>query len=126
MVDSGLGFRGGTSMCGQTKPSRVALWTRTCVWVHHHIAGVPAFAAGWGVPIHPNCFWKHGIFGRWKFICPCPLALIALRLHLRRGANKSAAGQPQVIVRAVTGGSQPVAPLTIIGTLARLVALIHS
>jgi hypothetical protein len=41
-----------------------------CVWVHHHVASVPAFATGWPAPIHPNCFWKHGILGRWKSICP--------------------------------------------------------
>jgi hypothetical protein len=29
-----------------------------CVWIHHHVVGVPEFAAGWAAPIHPNCFWK--------------------------------------------------------------------
>jgi len=30
----------------------------------------PAFAVTWAPPIHAGCFWKRGVFGRWKFICP--------------------------------------------------------
>jgi len=41
-----------------------------CVWVHHHVAVVPTFAATWGPPIRPNCFWRRGVFGRWRFVCP--------------------------------------------------------
>ena len=24
----------------------------------------------WGPPVRPNSYWKQGIFGRWKMICP--------------------------------------------------------
>jgi hypothetical protein len=42
-----------------------------CVWVHEHVTEVvPSFAITWAPPIRPNCYWKRGIFGRWKFICP--------------------------------------------------------
>jgi hypothetical protein len=42
-----------------------------CVWVHEHVTEVvPSFAFTWAPPIRPNCYWKRGIFGRWKFICP--------------------------------------------------------
>jgi hypothetical protein len=40
-----------------------------CVWVHHHVV-VPAFAATWAPPMAPSCFWRRGIFGRWRMICP--------------------------------------------------------
>ena len=43
--------------------------TDKCVWVHHHVAVVPAFAAAWPAPINPNCFWRRGVFGRWRFVC---------------------------------------------------------
>jgi hypothetical protein len=41
-----------------------------CVWVHHPVAAVPAFAATWGPPINARCFWRRGVFGRWRFVCP--------------------------------------------------------
>jgi len=30
----------------------------------------PAYAVAWGPPVRPSCYWKQGIFGRWKMICP--------------------------------------------------------
>jgi hypothetical protein len=24
----------------------------------------------WAPPTNPSCFWKQGMFGRWKYICP--------------------------------------------------------
>jgi hypothetical protein len=43
-----------------------------CVWDPTPDAGyvVPGYAAGWAAPVYPGCFWKRGIFGRWKMICP--------------------------------------------------------
>ena len=40
-----------------------------CVWVSWDV-DEPAFAEAWGPPIRPNCFWKQGVFGRWKMVCP--------------------------------------------------------
>ena len=40
-----------------------------CVWVNRDVVE-PDYAAAWAPPIQPNCFWKRGIFGRWKLICP--------------------------------------------------------
>jgi len=40
-----------------------------CVWVTYDV-DEPAFALAWGPPIYPTCYWKQGIFGRWKMICP--------------------------------------------------------
>lgn len=43
-----------------------------CVWDPTPDAGyvVPGYAAAWGAPVYPGCFWKRGFFGRWKMICP--------------------------------------------------------
>jgi hypothetical protein len=40
-----------------------------CVWVTYDV-DEPAYAVAWGPPVQPNCYWKQGIFGRWKMICP--------------------------------------------------------
>ena len=40
-----------------------------CVWVTYDV-DEPAFALAWGPPIYPTCYWKQGILGRWKMICP--------------------------------------------------------
>jgi hypothetical protein len=40
-----------------------------CVWVNWDV-DEPDFAEAWGPPVRPNCFWKQGIFGRWKMVCP--------------------------------------------------------
>jgi hypothetical protein len=40
-----------------------------CVWVTYDVVE-PAYAVAWGPPIRPSCYWKQGIFGRWKMICP--------------------------------------------------------
>ena len=40
-----------------------------CVWVTYDV-DEPAYALTWGPPVRPSCFWKQGIFGRWKMICP--------------------------------------------------------
>ena len=40
-----------------------------CVWVTYDV-DEPAYALAWGPPIMPSCYWKQGVFGRWKMICP--------------------------------------------------------
>ena len=40
-----------------------------CVWVTYDV-DEPPFALAWGPPIYPTCYWKQGILGRWKMICP--------------------------------------------------------
>lgn len=40
-----------------------------CVWVTYDV-DEPAFTLNWGPPTRPSCFWKRGIFGRWKYVCP--------------------------------------------------------
>jgi hypothetical protein len=40
-----------------------------CVWVSYDV-DEPAYACTWGPPVRPSCFWKQGILGRWKMICP--------------------------------------------------------
>jgi hypothetical protein len=41
-----------------------------CVWVTYNVVNVPAYAVTWAPPTNPNCFWKQGFWGRWKYICP--------------------------------------------------------
>lgn len=41
----------------------------TCTWVTYDVVE-PAYAAIWGPPVQPSCYWKQGVFGRWKLICP--------------------------------------------------------
>jgi hypothetical protein len=41
----------------------------TCVWVEYDVVE-PLYALSWAPPVRPSCFWKQGIFGRWKMICP--------------------------------------------------------
>jgi hypothetical protein len=41
-----------------------------CVWVTYNVVNVPAYAVTWAPPANPNCFWKQGFWGRWKYICP--------------------------------------------------------
>ena len=40
-----------------------------CVWVEYDVVE-PLYALTWAPPVRPSCFWKQGIFGRWKMICP--------------------------------------------------------
>jgi hypothetical protein len=40
-----------------------------CVWVSYDV-DEPAYALAWGPPVYPSCFWRRGVFGRWKMICP--------------------------------------------------------
>jgi len=41
-----------------------------CMWVPHVHVVVPSFAVTWAPPPRPSCFWRRGIFGRWRFVCP--------------------------------------------------------
>lgn len=49
-----------------------AAWScgpRRCTWVPGFTGPVPGYAAGWGAPAYPNCYWKRGILGNWKQKC---------------------------------------------------------
>lgn len=63
------------SSAAQTSPVQKVVWVcgpARCVWVQSPAAEVvvPDYAAAWGPPLYPSCFWKRGFFGRWKMICP--------------------------------------------------------
>ena len=40
-----------------------------CVWVEYDVVE-PLYAQTWAPPVRPSCFWKQGLLGRWKMICP--------------------------------------------------------
>jgi len=31
---------------------------------------VPGYATAWTAPVYPGCFWKRGLLGRWRMVCP--------------------------------------------------------
>ena len=31
---------------------------------------MPGYAAAWAAPVYPGCFWKRGLLGRWRMVCP--------------------------------------------------------
>lgn len=57
-------------LAGQPAKAAWLCGPELCTWVNHPVDAVPAFAAAWPAPIQPNCFWKRGFFGRWKYVCP--------------------------------------------------------
>lgn len=42
---------------------------RRCWWTPGYVGVVPGFALGWGPPDRPDCYWKRGILGNWKYKC---------------------------------------------------------
>ena len=54
---------------GQSAKAEWLCSANQCVWVTYDV-DEPAYALAWGPPVRPPCFWKQGIFGRWKMICP--------------------------------------------------------
>lgn len=42
---------------------------RRCTWVPNYWGPVPPYATTWGPPARPNCYWKKGILGNWKYKC---------------------------------------------------------
>ena len=54
---------------GQSAKAEWLCGTDQCVWVTYDV-DEPVYALSWGPPLRPSCFWKQGIFGRWKMICP--------------------------------------------------------
>jgi hypothetical protein len=54
---------------GQSAKAEWLCSANQCVWVTYDV-DEPAYALTWGPPVRPSCFWKQGIFGRWKMICP--------------------------------------------------------
>ena len=43
-----------------------------CVWDPTPHAGylAPSYAATWQAPLYPGCYWKRGLLGRWRMVCP--------------------------------------------------------
>ena len=43
-----------------------------CVWDPTPDVGyvMPGYAAAWAAPVYPGCFWKRGLLGRWRMVCP--------------------------------------------------------
>jgi hypothetical protein len=43
-----------------------------CVWDPTPDAGyvVPSYATTWQAPLYPGCYWKRGLLGRWRMVCP--------------------------------------------------------
>ena len=54
---------------GQSAKAEWLCSANQCVWVTYDV-DEPAYASAWGPPVRPSCYWKQGIFGRWKMICP--------------------------------------------------------
>jgi hypothetical protein len=54
---------------GQSAKAEWLCSPNQCVWVNYDV-DEPAYALAWGPPVRPSCYWKQGIFGRWKMICP--------------------------------------------------------
>ena len=54
---------------GQSAKAEWLCSPNQCVWVNYDV-DEPAYAVAWGPPVRPSCYWKQGIFGRWKMICP--------------------------------------------------------
>jgi hypothetical protein len=54
---------------GQSAKAEWLCSSNQCVWVNYDV-DEPAYAVAWGPPVRPSCYWKQGIFGRWKMICP--------------------------------------------------------
>lgn len=42
---------------------------RRCAWVPGYRGTVPSYALRWGPPTRPNCYWKRGLLGNWKYKC---------------------------------------------------------
>ena len=64
----------GLLLAGSSQPAN-AVWVCgpvQCVWDPTPDVGyvAPAYATTWGAPLYPGCYWKRGLFGRWKMICP--------------------------------------------------------
>lgn len=44
---------------------------KRCFWVEGYTGPVPAFAANWGPPQQPGCYYSRGIVTkRWTQVCP--------------------------------------------------------
>ena len=64
----------GLLLAGSGQPAN-AVWVcgpAQCVWDPTPDAGyvVPGYATAWTAPVYPGCFWKRGLLGRWRMVCP--------------------------------------------------------
>jgi hypothetical protein len=59
----------------KASPTQKVVWVcgpAQCLWDPTPDVGyvAPDYATAWVAPLYPSCYWKRGIFGRWKMICP--------------------------------------------------------
>jgi hypothetical protein len=54
---------------GQSAKAEWLCSPNRCVWVTYDV-DEPAFAVAWGPPVRPSCYWRQGLLGRWKMVCP--------------------------------------------------------
>ncbi len=66
---AGLVAASGFLFAGQPAKADWLCGADQCVWVTYSVVE-PAYAVMWAPPVQPACFWKQGMFGRWKQICP--------------------------------------------------------
>ena len=64
----------GLLLAGSSQPAH-AVWVCgrvQCVWDPTPDVGyvAPAYAATWGAPLYPGCYWKRGLLGREWMSCP--------------------------------------------------------
>ena len=64
----------GLLLAGSGQPAN-AVWVCgpvQCVWdpTPDAVYIVPGYAAAWAAPVYPGCFWKRGLLGRWRMVCP--------------------------------------------------------
>jgi hypothetical protein len=64
----------GLLLAGGSQPAN-AVWVcgpAQCVWDPTPDVGyvVPGYATAWAAPVYPGCFWRRGLLGRWRMVCP--------------------------------------------------------
>ncbi len=69
VIFTGLVFAAALLFAGHPAKAEWLCGADQCVWVTYDV-DEPVYALSWGPPVRPSCFWKQGIFGRWKMICP--------------------------------------------------------
>ncbi len=42
---------------------------RRCWWAPGYVGVIPNYAQTWGPPHSPNCYWRRGLLGNWKYKC---------------------------------------------------------
>ncbi len=71
-AEAGMPLSGLAQNAAQANVAENATWRcgpRRCLWVRDYVGTVPNFALGWGPPHLPNCYWKRGLLGKWRYKC---------------------------------------------------------